>query len=188
MKIITIFINLLIIRCNSFIPSKNTNKKFKRGDIPSEDLRVINCKQAEIIGNNWLNNIVSFVYNKYKDKLDDNIFEKKSINNYDELFYVNNLIEFKGNISKNNLYLAWTPKGLYGVKEVLYLIEIKQDKTNLNINRVVQSPFWNSNQISSIKLKMSLIDFGLKNKTSINFDNLYKNDVRHKLSWQDFFI
>ena len=180
------FTFLLIMECNCFIPSNNKNKKFKISDYPYQDLKEIDIRQAESITNNWLNNIVSYVVNKCKEKFDKNINEIDNIYDYEESFFVKNLIYFKGNISANNLYMAWTPRGLYGVKEVLYLIEINHNGTNLNVNRLIQSPFWNSNQISSIKLKKSLINYSIKNKTSINFDTLYENDLRHKLSWYNY--
>ena len=77
------------------------------------------------------------------------------------------------------------PRGLYGTKEVLYLIEIEKNDSNLNVKRLIQSPFWNSEQINSKKLKKSLLIYGIKNKMNINFDILYLNDIRHKLSWKD---
>ena len=75
------------------------------------------------------------------------------------------------------------PKGLYGIEEVLYMIIAENKNKTFSIKYVLESPYWNSNQIKSNKLKLSLIDQSEINNCTINFDELYENDIRHKLSW-----
>jgi protein involved in sex pheromone biosynthesis len=183
MRIIILY--FLFSKINCFIPSNNKNKKFKMSKSPEEDLKIIVPKQAISISDNWLNNIILYIVNRSKEKLDKNLHEVNNINDYEESFFVHNLIYFKGNITDTNIYMSWMPRGLYGTKEVLYLIEIEKNDSNLNVKRLIQSPFWNSQQINSKKLKKSLIIYGIKNKMNINFDILYLNDIRHKLSWKD---
>ena len=112
--------------------------------------------------------------------------ELSNIYDYEESFYIKNLLYFKENLSQNNLYFVYKPRGLYGIKRVLYLIDANYNGTNLNINYIIQSPSCNSNKMSTIKLNKSLLNYSIKNKININFDILYKNNLRYKLSWNDY--
>ncbi len=169
---------------DSLIPSNNHKKKFKFNyHNPSNDLKVIDSKRAYLISKNWLDNIALYVVNKYKNKInikDNKLFE------YDEVFLVTKINEFRKVIDENNndfLYLSWMPKGLYGIEEVLYMIIAENKKNTFSIKYALESPYWNSKQIKRNKLKLSLISQSEINNCTINFDELYDNDIRHKLSW-----
>lgn len=173
------FICLLIIECQCYKPFI-----FKISNC--QDLKEINIKKANDITNVWLNNIVSSVVNKHKFSKNIDTYELANIYDYDESFYIKNLLYFKENLSQNNLYFVYKPRGLYGIKRVLYLIDANYNETNLNINYIIQSPSYNSNKISTIKLNKSLLNYSIKNKINISFDILYKNNLRYKLSWKDY--
>ena len=53
---------------------------------------------------------------------------------------------------------------------------------------IIQSPFWDEEQIQSVYLKKSLIDQNnAANMTNINFDYLYQDNLRFKLAWDTWF-
>ena len=177
MKARLIYFFILLYKVNSLIPSKNNRKKFKFNyKSPSNDLKVIEQKQAFLISKNWLDNITLYILNKNK---------QKNIKKCDEIFYITNINEFRKIIKDENeyIYLSWMPDGLYGINEILYMIILHKINNILIIKYVLQSPYWNSSQITSNKLKLSLIQYSKSNKLNISFDELYKNDLRHKLSW-----
>ncbi len=166
------------------IPSNNKRKKFKFNyHNPSNDLKVIDSKRAYLISKNWLDNIALYVVNKYKNEIN---IKNNKLFEYDEVFLVTKINEFRKVIDEKNndfLYLSWMPKGLYGIEEVLYMIIAENKNKTFSIKYALESPYWNSNQIKSNKLKLSLIDQSELNNCTINFDELYENDIRHKLSW-----
>ncbi len=166
------------------IPSNNNRKKFKFNyHNPSNDLKVIDSKRAYLISKNWLDNIALYVVNKYKNEIN---IKNNKLFEYDEVFLVTKINEFRKVIDEKNndfLYLSWMPKGLYGIEEVLYMIIAENKNKTFCIKYALESPYWNSNQIKSNKLKLSLIDQSEINNCTINFDELYENDIRHKLSW-----
>ena len=174
----------LLFEAECLIPSNNKRKKFKFNyHNPSNDLKVIDSKRAYLISKNWLDNIALYVVNKYKNEInikDNKLFE------YDEVFLVTKINEFRKVIDEKNndfLYLSWMPKGLYGIDEVLYMVIAENKNKTFNVKYVLESPYWNSNQIKSNKLKLSLIDQSKINNCTINFEELYEIDIRHKLSW-----
>ena len=58
----------------------------------------------------------------------------------------------------------------------------------LQIKNVIQSPFWDEEQIPSIYLKNSLIDQNnYTNSTELSFDYLYETSLRYKLAWDTWF-
>jgi hypothetical protein len=105
------------------------------------------------------------------------------------------------------LYFAWKPKSREGINEVLFIViatVIKKEKGgresdsdsdsksvfdyDLVIKSVIQSPFWDEQQIPSIYLKQSLIDQNdYTNQTTLNFDVLYEKSLRYKLAWDTWF-
>ncbi len=177
------------------LPSGKPYKYTANTEDRSSDLKVIKPGQASLITRNWLQNIVADLFNRESEKLINKEFTKTGIYNYDELHIVTSINKLESYIqesyNKNEgdssyLFLAWTPMGIHGRTETLFLILVKlfiKEKI-FSIEHLVQSPYWIPEQINSNILKESLI---LQNKenncTSINFDNLYNNNTRYKLSW-----
>ena len=161
----------------------------------SSDLKVIKPGQASLISRNWLQNIVADLFNRENKKLINNEFTKTGIYNYDELHIVTSINRLESYIQesyniqgKNNahLFLAWMPKGMYGREEALFIIvaEISVKSQEFIIKHLVQSPFWDQEQIDSNELRLALIEQNERNNcTKINLEYLYDQDLRYKLAW-----
>ena len=184
-------------------------------DNPREDLQMISAGTASLISKNWMQNILIEVMYRRRSKNLTNLGEfiyddlhivsglqdlqrdiddsqRKLSNSWGDI------INSKVNKNSNpTLYFAWKPKSLQGFNEVLFIVVatlIKEsitteneveDKFYLNIKNVIQSPFWDEEQVKSIYLKKALIDQNeYTNETTIRFDELYQNNFRYKLAWE----
>jgi len=104
----------------------------------------------------------------------------------EDVHVLNKIDELMGLTAKENnyIYISWTPSSL--INEVLFIIvgETKSDKKEFVIKLIVQSPFWDSKQISSENLKYAIEEliYGIDD-VSLNMTYLYDNDLRYKLSW-----
>ena len=174
------------------LPNGNSRKFIPNKDNPRNDLKLKNEKSVSLITTNWMNNIVLHLVNNKKKY-------KKNILEYDDLHIVtsiNNMkkdIEFIDKENKNIslLYFSWEPECIQGFQESLFIVIAKLDleKKLINIDNIIQSPFWDSEQIDSIYLKYSLIDQNESiNKTNISFNPLYQNNIRYKLSWETWYL
>ena len=86
----------------------------------------------------------------------------------------------ENNRNISTLYFSWNPKCIQGIKEPLFIVVAKLDLKYkiLNIENIVQSPFWDNEQIESIHLKYSLIDQNnALNLTNISFNKLYDKNI-----------
>jgi len=134
------------------------------------DLNLLTSSKARFIAKHWENNIL----NSGLEIMDEDVHV---LNKIDELMEI---------IAKENnyIYISWTPSSL--IKEVLFIIvgETKPDKNEFVIKLIVQSPFWDSKQISSEHLKYAIEEliYGIDN-VYLNMTYLYDNDLRYKLSW-----
>lgn len=193
---IVIFMTL-VTNILGLMPKKLPNGKILKFEANQKslinDLQNIKPGQASLITRNWLENIVLDITNKKNNK--DRNLKKNYFFEYDDLHIVSSINKLESCIqesyNKNEgdssyLFLAWTPMGIHGRTETLFIILVKlfiKEKI-FSIEHLVQSPYWIPEQINSNILKESLI---LQNKenncTSINFDNLYNNNIRYKLSW-----
>ena len=193
---IVIFVTL-VTNILGLMPKKLPNGKLLKFEANQKslinDLQNIKPGQASLITRNWLENIVLDITNKKNNK--DRNLKKNYFFEYDDLHIVSSINKLESYIqesyNKNEgdssyLFLAWTPMGIHGRTETLFIILVKlfiKEKI-FSIEHLVQSPYWIPEQINSNILKESLI---LQNKenncTSINFDNLYNNNIRYKLSW-----
>lgn len=193
---IVIFVTL-VTNILGLMPKKLPNGKLLKFEANQKslitDLKNIKPGQASLITRNWLENIVLDITNKKNNK--DKDLKKNYFFEYDDLHIVSSINKLESYIqesyNKNDddskyLFLAWTPMGIHGRTETLFIILVKlfiKEKI-FSIEHLVQSPYWIPEQIDSNILKESLI---LQNKenncTSINFDNLYNNNIRYKLSW-----
>ena len=161
----------------------------------SSDLKVIKPGQASLITRNWLQNIVADLFNRESKNLINKEFTKTGIYNYDELHIVTSINKLESYIQesynkegkeKAHLFLAWMPKGMYGRNEALFIIvaEIAPKTQEFIIKHLVQSPFWDQEQIDSNELRLALIDQNERNNcTTINLEYLYEQDLRYKLAW-----
>ena len=174
------------------LPNGNSRKFIPNKYNPRNDLKLKNENSVSLITTNWVNNIVLHLVNN-KKKYKNNILE------YDDLHIVtsiNNMkkdIEFIDKENKNIslLYFSWEPECIQGFQESLFIVIAKLDleKKIINIDNIIQSPFWDSEQIDSIYLKYSLIDQNDSiNKTNISFIPLYQNNIRYKLSWETWYL
>lgn len=142
-------------------PGKIPKKYISRED-RLDDLKIIDMSQTTIITKNWKQQI---------------LFNNQELNDLHILLKINELETY---IQKRNIiYYAWTPKCLYNSKNILFIITVE----NNIIRQILQSPYWNPEQIKSIELKKTLDK--LKN---IDYSYLYKKDVRYKLSWFNWYL
>ena len=191
-KIVVFF---LITEVYSLSPKKLPNGKSKKFEPnkkqPRSDLKLENEYSASLITKNWMDNILLHLVNN-KKKYKNNILE------YDDLHIVTNINSMKTDnedCAKNNknistLYFSWNPKCVQGLEEPLFIVVAKLDKKYkiLNIENIVQSPFWDNEQIESIYLKYSLIDQNNSlNLTNISFSKLYEKNIRFQLSWENWY-
>lgn len=171
--------------CYCLTPSRLPNGKIKKyipnKEFPYKDLRRLKSNKTLLITKNWLENIVNNILANelatlkfFKENEDVHIITK--ISNFEK--------KVKSNNTKENICLAWMPECIYGSDDVLSIILIeKTDDSQINICQVIPSPFWNSEQISSIELKNSLINYCEIKKNTANFDQLFIDDLRYQLSW-----
>ena len=204
-------------------------RKFSHNlDNPREDLQAISAGTALLISKNWMQNILLEVMTQRRAKRltisgeflyddlhimsgiqelqkDIEISQKRVSNSWSDIINVGD------NHTTSLIYLAWKPRCLQGMNEVLFVVvaEIIK-KTNsdiedtnsdiedtnlvedikyvLQIKNVIQSPFWDEEQIPSIYLKNSLIDQNnYTNSTELSFDYLYETSLRYKLAWDTWF-
>tara|TARA_B100000524_G_C23653349_1_gene370903 strand:- start:3188 stop:3748 length:561 start_codon:yes stop_codon:yes gene_type:complete len=149
---------------------------------PSSDIKLIDSKRAFLISKNWLDNYIIKIINE------NQLQNTKNLNSavYDGINYVMEVNNFRKNIKTYNethIYMSWYPQGCYGISENLYLVIAEKTTSNLLIKHIISSPYWESKQISNEKLKISLIDYSKNQNKTIDFDFLYENNIRHKLSW-----
>ena len=175
------FIALAILTCTSALkpnkmPDGKPRKYIKNKDNLSLDLKVINIQEASFISRHWLNNMISVKGTINKE--DEHIIDR--INKLEK--YRQDLMEMQD--FNKPLILAWCPEGVYS--DVLFIICCKVDTFNKStcVQLLIQSPFWDSNQIESIYLKESLEYLADASNSTINFQYLYNNDMRYKLAWK----
>tara|TARA_A100001015_G_scaffold320303_1_gene446193 strand:- start:2193 stop:2915 length:723 start_codon:yes stop_codon:yes gene_type:complete len=129
---------------------------------------------------------------------DIEISQKRVSNSWSDIINVGD------NHTTSLIYLAWKPQCLQGINEVLFVVVaeiikktnsdledtnlVEDTKYILQIKNVIQSPFWDEQQIPSIYLKNSLMDQNnYTNSTELSFDYLYETSLRYKLAWDIWF-
>lgn len=176
---------------------------------PRKDLQVISAGTASLISRNWMQNILLEVMSRRRARnlTNDDEFI------YDDLHIMSAIQELQKDIEysqktlskswtdvvnirdTNVLYFAWKPRSCYGINEVLFIVVgcvkkecEKEECYYLDIQSVIQSPFWDEQQIPSIYLKEALIDqTEYTNQTKIRFNSLYDRSLRYKLAWDTWF-
>jgi hypothetical protein len=197
------------------MPSGESRKFSPNLETPREDLQSISAGTALLISKNWMQNILLDVMTRRRAKKLTSGGEFL----YDDLHIMSGIQELQKdidtsqktlsnswsdtmNIGDNHttslLYLAWKPRSLQGINEVLFVVVAEIVKKSisytedtyylLEIKNVIQSPFWDEEQIPSIHLKNSLIDQNnYTNSTELSFDYLYETNLRYKLAWDTWF-
>ena len=177
-------------------------------DEPRKDLQAISAGTASLISKNWLQNILLDVMCRRRARALTNMGEFV----YDDLHIVSGIQELQNDLEESQkklsnswgdvvdsggreplLYFAWKPRSLQGYNEVLFVVVAvlsRGDEENfyLDVKNVIQSPFWDEEQIPSIYLKKSLIDQNeYTNQTTLRLDRLYEKNLRYKLAWETWF-
>lgn len=180
---------------------------------PRNDLQIISAGTANLISKNWMQNILMDVITRRRDiKLNE---EREFL--YDDIHIMSGIHELQRDIEQTQkktsntwadvlnvgdnhaspfLYIAWKPRNLQGINEVLFVvvaiissdIDSESQIFYLDIKNIIQSPFWDEEQIPSIFLKKALIDQNQwTNETTLRFDILYQNNIRYKLAWETWY-
>ncbi len=210
---------LILVNTNALMPKRMPNgssRKFSPNlESPREDLQSISPGTALLISKNWMQNILLDVMTQRRSKRLTSSGEFL----YDDLHIMSGIQELQKyieesqktlsnswsdtiNVGDNHttsfIYLAWKPKSVQGINEVLFVVVAEIIKKSisytedtyylLQIKNVIQSPFWDEEQIPSIHLKNSLIDQNnYTNSTELSFDYLYETSLRYKLAWDTWF-
>ena len=198
------------------MPNGGARKFLPNVEEPRRDLLLISAGSVSLITKNWMQNILLDVMTRRRAKeftsvgefvYDDlhimsaiqqlqkeiDFSQKKSSKTWSDVMNV---------VDSNALYFAWKPQSREGFNEVLFIVvatvveEVYESGSEsegevhyyLDIKNVIQSPFWDEEQIPSIYLKQSLIDQNTyTNQTILRFDTLYETQLRYKLAWDTWF-
>ena len=142
---------------------------------PEFDIKKITPMEASFISRHWLNNILEPKKICEEDKL---IVEK--INSLED-FIQNQFTECK---ELNVNYLVWAPP--YITNDILFIIVIETFGSNDILRILINSPFWESRQISTEYLLESLKQYSNSRNKTLNIDDFLENNVRYKLMWKNF--
>lgn len=181
---------LIITFVNSLSPKKLPSGKPRtfvpNKENPRRDLSLISKKRINIVTKNWLENIMNHItHNKKK--------YRKNILSHDDLHIVTGINDLWRNIEsddKSYIYFSWEPKCEQGLNDILCIIVVKLivEERQMIVENIIQSPFWDSQQIETTYLKKSLIDQNdVLNMSTLSFEELYKNNIRYKLSWDTWY-
>tara|TARA_B100000424_G_C22868062_1_gene462312 strand:- start:472 stop:1011 length:540 start_codon:yes stop_codon:yes gene_type:complete len=147
----------------------------------SNDIKLLDIEKTKKISGIWLQDIVTDIVNEQKNKsvITDDI---QIVSNINELntFY-------KNYTYSNDIFLGWAPRTKNRPEEVIFIIVCEHNTTDNNfiIKHLVQSPYWDSNQIESIYLKIALMEIvNIKNYSALDLRQLYKNNIRYYLGWE----
>lgn len=153
---------------------------------PSDDLKLIDSRQASLTSRKWMQNIVE-EYLNYKHLDFEEAIKNKSdplIGDFHILDSINSLEDIISENNKDDIFLAWIPKPTLSYEEILFIIVATCCDDTMDIKMIVQSPKWDPIQIPTLYLKSSLEDLSVNfGFNKINFDYLYKHDLRSKLAW-----
>ena len=159
------------------LPSgKDRIYKYNRNN-PENDLKEITPMVASFVSRHWLNNILQPEQICEEDAM---IVEK--INCLEQ--YIQEQFTHQDEINVD--YLAWTPKGI--TEDILFLIILEKREDKYILRMLINSPFWESKQISSECLLESLKSYSAKNDKTLDIETFLSNNIRYKLSWKDFKI
>ena len=166
------FFLFIVSVCAALTPGKLPNGELRRYSAnkqsPSSDLYAVQKNEACIVAQHWVNNIVAQPEVPHEDA---HIVER-----------IEKLRHFaEANTDERYIYLLWMPKGV--LRDVLFIALVRVDD-DVTVSLLVPSPYWDSTQIGSHKLKRALQDLAHKANQTLDLEALYRNDVRYKLSWK----
>ena len=147
------------------LPSGAPRRYAANKESPSSDLYAVEPKEARAIATRWMTSIAAQPVVPPEDEHLVRRFER--------------LWEFAER--ERHVHLVWMPKG--AVRDVLFLVVARVDADALAVSLLVPSPYWESSQIGSYKLKRSLEDLAKESGRALDLDLLYATDARHKLEW-----
>ena len=169
---------------------------------PRDDLIHLEPRKVSIVTANWLQNIMIDANRRNIPEININenylpwleYFNVKD--NLHTVHNINNLTKMMHDKSHNDdikLFLGWYPKGQHGRNEILYIIICKLliNEKQLNVETLIQSPFWDPRAIKTEHLKNALVDLNYitdNQKMSISLEKLYERDFRYKLEWSTWFL
>ena len=169
---------------------------------PRDDLIHLEPRKVTIVTTNWLQIIIIDANRRNVPKININenylpLLEYFNVkDNLHTVNNINNLTKMLQDKSYNddiNLFLGWYPKGEHGRNEILYIIICKllMKEKQLNVETLIQSPFWDPRAIKTKYLKNALLDLDYiadKQKMDISLEKLYERDFRYKLEWSTWFL
>ena len=142
---------------------------------PEFDIKKMTPAEASFISRHWLNNILEPRNICEEDKP---IVEK--INSL-EGFIQFQFTEYR-DIGVE--YLAWSPQCV--TRDILFIIVIETYESNDVLRILINSPFWESKQISTDYLLESLKQYSSSKNKTLNIDDFVEDNVRYKLMWKNF--
>lgn len=143
---------------HSYIPNSNT---------PFADLQSITAAQARFVGKHWVNNIVAHGPIAHEDF--HLVRAIKAM--YDTIHECDN----------RDVFLAWTPSG--SSNDVLFIVAAKVKGGRLHVIHIIPSPFWSTEQISSVHLRSSLVALAAECNRALDLIELHESDHRMRLMW-----
>ena len=147
----------------------------------SNDIKLLDLKLTQTISTKWLQDIVHDIVDEKKNQtlITDDLQIVTNINHLNT--YYQNYTD------SNDLFLGWAPRTKNKPEEILFIIVAEHNTTNnyFVIKHLVQSPYWDSNQIESINLKFALLQIcNIKNYSALDLSRMYKNNIRYYLGWE----
>jgi hypothetical protein len=149
------------------LPNGDARRYVSNHQSQCSDLKAVDPKEACLVAKHWMNNIVA------QEEIlpeDQNILKR-----------IERLCDFaEQNEDERYVYLIWIPKGV--MRDVLFIVIVFVDSA-LSVRLLVPSPFWDSPQIGSCDLQLSLQHLAKETNRELDLDKLFKNDHWFKLEW-----
>lgn len=179
MKFFYSLVVCLFIRANSLLPNRmpSGNPRIFHPNIenPCRDIETVDSSKVSFIAKHWVNNIMVAPQINKEDK---HILER--IKRLDLFVQYCDGPQIR--------FMVWKPLGPYD--EVLFLVVSRiREKRNgdfLCVKLLIQSPFWDSEQINSKELKNALESLCKESEMKLDLSFVFEMDMRYKLEWYDF--
>lgn len=168
--------NIQALKPGKLPSGKDRVYKYNRSN-PEKDLKKITPNEASFISRHWLNNIL-----QPKKIHEEDVIIVEKINTLEQFMQDH----FTRNKEVQIEYLAWMPQGI--TEDILFLIVLESYENENILRMLINSPFWESKQISSECLLESLVSYSAIRNKSLNIESFLTNNIRYKLLWKDFKI
>jgi len=166
--------NISCLKPGKLPSGKDRVYKYNR-EHPENDLKNITPAVASFVSRHWLNNILQPTKICQEDAM---IVEK--INSLEQ--YIQDQFTHENDFKVE--YLAWTPQGI--TEDILFLIILEQYEEKNVLRTLINSPVWESKQISNECLLESLICYSSNEDKVLDIEPFLTNNIRYKLLWKDF--